>query len=309
MKLKQIIGGLPASDSLRARRARIHQGWWRAFVLNLAPGLNPITKLEPVCSRLPSDGDEKANFISTEIGSLALKVAQDHNDSPEKSGIIEIDRLKTNLLSSQPLCFNFFGLIALDKELGLKVIKTFYPEVEEFHGVLFEYAPSPKQKFTNDNSAFDVAIEVSIGGKKGLIGFECKYTESFSEKEYDQPRYREIFAASKVFVLGYEALKASRFNQLFRNQLIAESIIQDSKCKYKFVKTALFCAPDDEKAKATATEFAKGLTAEFKTIDFMEYITAIQRQDISSEQRHLSMILWARYLAYELSAAAETEIQ
>ena len=307
MKLKQIIGGLPASDSLRARRARIHQGWWRAFVLNLAPGLNPVTKLKSVCSRLPNDGDEKANFISTEIGSLALKVAQDHNDSPEKSGIVEIARLKTNLLSSQPLCFNFFGMIALDKELGLKVIKTFYPEVEEFHGVLFEYAPSPKQKFTNDNSAFDVALEVSIGGKKGLIGIECKYTESFSEKVYDKERYREIYAGSKVFQLEYDTLKASRFNQLFRNQLIAESICQAG--IYDFVKTALFCAPDDEKAKATATEFAKGLTAEFKTIDFMEYITAIQRQDISSEQRRLSMMLWARYLAYELSAAAESESQ
>lgn len=305
MKLSELIGGLPTSDSSRARRARIHQGWWRAFVLNLAPGFNPITKLEPVCSRLPSDADDKANFISAEIGSLALQAAQNHNDLSEKAGIIEIDRLKTNLLSSQPLCFNFFGMIALDKGLGLKVVRTFYPEVEEFHGVLFEYAPSPKQNFTNDNSAFDVALEISIGGVKGLIGIECKYTESFSETEYDKDRYREIYAGSKVFLLDYETLKSSRFNQLFRNQLIAESICQAG--VYGFVKTALFCAPDDEKAKAIASEFAKGLVAEFQIIDFMEYIAAIQKQDISSDQRRQSMMLWARYLAHELSAAAASE--
>lgn len=276
-------------------------------MLNMPPGLNPVTNAEPVCSRLPSDADEKANFISTEIGSLALKIAQEHNASAKRSGIVEIDRLKTNLLSSQPLCFNFFGMLALDNALGLKVVQAFYPEVDEFHGALFEYAPSPREKFTNDNSAFDVALEVSAGGVKGLIGIECKYTETFSETEYDKDRYREIYAASKAFKFEYEALKASRFNQLFRNQLIAESIVQAG--LYSFVKTALLCAPDDEKAKATASEFAAGLTTDFKTIDFLEYISAIQKQDISNEQRRLSMMLWARYLAHELSAAAASECE
>ena len=96
-------------------------------MLNMPSGLNPVTNAEPVCSRLPSDADEKANFSSTEIGSLALRIAQEHNASAKKSGIVEIDRLKTNLLSSQPLCFNFFGMLALDKALGLKVVQAFYP--------------------------------------------------------------------------------------------------------------------------------------------------------------------------------------
>jgi hypothetical protein len=86
-----------------------------------------------------------SNFISKEIGTLALKAAADHSALREKSGIIEIERLRTNLLSSQPLCFNFFGLISLDHELGLKVVQSFYPEISAFHGVFFEYAPIPKR--------------------------------------------------------------------------------------------------------------------------------------------------------------------
>jgi hypothetical protein len=307
MILKNIIGGFPVSDSPRARRARIHQGWWRAFVLDLEQGMNPVSASNPICSRLPSESNAIANFISSEIGSLALKTAHDHNSASDKSGMIEIERLRTNLLSSQPLCFNFFGLIALDHALGLQVVNTFYPDIDAFHGVKFEYAPSPKQKYTNDNSAFDVALDVSIKGDRGIIGIECKYTESFSEIAYDKERYREIYNASSHFIWGYEELTVSRYNQLFRNQLIAESLLQAG--DYKFVKTALFCAPDDENAKKTAEEFVKGIGSDFKTIDFMDYLSAIQRLNISIQQREESMMLWARYMAYDLSDAVALQCQ
>lgn len=39
----------------------------------------------------------------------------------------------------------------------------------------------------------------------------------------------------------------------------------------------------------------------------LEYLTAIQRQDIAVRQRQESMMLWARYIAYELSDAAASE--
>ena len=150
-----------------------------------------------------------------------------------------------------------------------------------------------------------MALSVSIGDKRGLIGLECKYTENFSATEYRRNRYEKIYAKSNNFNWSYESLTASRFNQLFRNQLIAESLLQAG--DYSFVKTGLFCAPNDAKAKNTAAEFATGIKTAFVTIDYMDYLSAIQRHDISSKQRTNTMLLWARYLGHELSDAAASQ--
>ena len=93
--------------------------------------------------------------------------------------------------------------------------------------VIFEYAPT--ERYTDDNSAFDIAFEVKIGNQHGLIGLECKYTDSFSTKEYDKPAYQDIYHKSSSFAANYDELKASKYNQLFRNQLIAEALIQKNK--------------------------------------------------------------------------------
>ncbi|MFZ6743675.1 PGN_0703 family putative restriction endonuclease [Undibacterium sp. JH2W] len=305
MHLKQLIGDMSTSDNHRLRRARIHQGWWRAFVLKLEQGEHPINPDKTICSSLPAAAADSSNFISAEIGALAMCVAQEHKASKERAGIIDIKRLTGNLLTSQAVCFNFFGMLALDHDLGLRVVQAFYPDVTAFTGVNFEYAPAPKADFTNDNSAFDVALEVMIGEEEGLIGFECKYTEDFSPTPYEQAQYRKIYSASANFNATYEELTASRFNQLFRNQLIAESLLQSG--RKKFVKTGLFCAPDDVAAKNTASAFSQFVKSDFKVIDFFDYIVAIQKLLITPRQREQTMLLWARYLAHELSAAAAAE--
>lgn len=305
MNLKQLIGDTSVSDNVRLRRARIHQGWWRAFVLKLEQGQHPIDQNKTICSSLPADAEGSGNFLSTEIAALAMRVAQAHKAAKERAGIIDIKRLTGNLLTSQALCFNFFGMLALDHDLGLRVVQTFYPEITAFTGVSFEYAPAPKVEFTNDNSAFDVVLEVQIGEEEGLIGFECKYTEDFSPTPYEQAQYRTIYEASGNFNASYEELTASRFNQLFRNQLIAESLLQSG--RKKFVKTGLFCAPDDIAAKNTASAFSQLIKGDFKVIDFFDYIVAIQKLQITQRQREQTMLLWARYLAHELSAEAAAE--
>ncbi|WP_157991414.1 PGN_0703 family putative restriction endonuclease [Caldimonas tepidiphila] len=305
MNLKEIIGAISTSDTARIKRARIHQGWWRAFVLKQDPGKHPRDKAATICSTLPDQTAGTCNFITEEIGRLAESTALEHNNFKNSAGIMEINRLKTNLLSSQPLCFNFFGLLALDHELGLRTAQHFFPEITGFSGVRFEYAPSPRQIYTNDNSAFDVALEVSIEDERGLIGIECKYTEPFSPEEYRSPRYEEIYNSSSNFIASYDVLTQSKFNQLFRNQLIAESLLQAG--DYQFTRTALFCSPEDVEAKNTGTAFGSMIKSGFKIIDFFEYITALQKMDLDPSQRKNTMMLWARYMAHELSQAASTE--
>ena len=304
--MKNIIGNIVENEDSRIKTARIHQGWWRAFVLGEMQGPKPNSKDEYICNTIECDNNYEGNFLSSEISEVVKTVLkQRQNDSP---GIIQENRLRGNLLSSQPLCFNFFGHFYNDKELALLVFKKFYPDISKVKGIMFEYAPTPKEMYTNDNSAFDVAIEVEVNGKTGLIGIECKYTETFSPKIYATEKYQSIFNSSNAFNTSFEQLTSSKFNQLFRNQLIAESLIQNK--IYSFVNTALFCAPEDETAQKVGKQFQSLLSANysnFQIITFFDLIESIQQNKLSRNQREYSMLLWARYLGFQLSAKARTE--
>ncbi|MBP8878326.1 MAG: hypothetical protein KBG86_09790, partial [Flavobacteriales bacterium] len=177
----------------------------------------------------------------------------------------------------------------------------------ELKRVIFEFAP--KERFTNDNSAFDIAFEVTIGDKSGLIGLECKYTDTFSSTEYDKPAYKEIFEKSRSFSANYESLKASRYNQLFRNQLIAEGLIQNN--KYDFVRTGLFCYEQDSSAIETGQELQQMLSKpdSFQIITYRNFIENVQQLSLDWQKREWTMLLWARYCGTVLSEPIYQELQ
>ena len=299
-QLTKLLGTIPKGQKM-VERIRSHQGWWRAFVLGLPEGEyfdGTNKEWKKVCNRVFDETTEDAiNFLTPNAKIAALKAIEGRDDS--NSGIIEESRLNYNLLSSQPLCFNFFGELMMDRELGLEILKSWWPELTELREVLFEFAP--RERYTQDNSAFDVAFEVAIGDKIGLIGLECKYTDSFSTKEYDKPIYKSFYNSSESFKATYDELVKSRFNQLFRNQLIAESLFQ--KGDYDFVKTGLFCFQEDEKALATASSFKSMLSIpnEFKVITYIDYIENVQMLNLNRDHREWTMLLWARYCATILS--------
>ena len=296
-KLKELIGSAPKSDKDFTKRMRIHQGWWRAFVLAEKEGKHPLKDNQTVCNTIIYGDKTDKNFLSDTIAKVVHHTVIERKESD--SGIIEEDRLFNNLLSSQPLCFNFFSELKEDTSLALKILNNLGFNITEVEDVVFEYAP--EENYTTDNSAFDVALVVKKSDKTGLIGLECKYTDSFSTKEYDKPAYRDIFNKSHVFIQDYEDYKASSYNQLFRNQLIAEALVQNK--NYDFVITGLFCHQDD-KAVETGKQFQKMLKGGeevFKIITYQDFIEAMQRLDIDWDKRELSMLLWARYCGTELS--------
>jgi len=282
---------------------RFHQSWWRAFVLVENEGNFPTKKGLLIGNTILDGRVNKKNFLSENIIEAVNQTI--HERQIAKSGIIEEDRLFNNLLSSQPLCFNFFGEMKIDTSLALIFLKQFWPELTAVKKVIFEY--SPQANYTNDNSAFDVAFEVMVNNSIGLIGLECKYTDSFSSTEYDKEAYRYIFnlCLGTAFLGSYEEFKSSRFNQLFRNQLIAEALRQNK--QYEFVYTGLFCHPDDESAQQTALDFQKMLVNGknvFKIITFKDYIEKMQILELCWKHRELSMMLWARYCGETLSENA-----
>lgn len=301
-ELRKLIGTLPSGSGFK-KRMRFHQGWWRAFVLAEKEGTHPSRKEEFVCNTILDGEVSQKNFLSAKIYEAISQTIQERKLA--SAGILEEHRLFNNLLSSQPLCFNFFGELKMDTGFALQVLQWFWPELTEVNRVLFEF--SPEEKYLNDNSAFDVAFEVMADNQSGLVGLECKYTDTFSQKEYDKTEYRHIFdqTRDRVFAAEYFDLKGARFNQLFRNQLIAAALVQNR--EYQFVHTGLFCHQADDSALLTGKEFHRMLKngeKNFQLITYKDLIEKIQQLDISWERRELSMLLWARYCGTSLSEHA-----
>ena len=152
-QLTRLLGTIPQSHSM-IKRIRSHQGWWRAFVLGLPEGEyfdNKNSKWKKVCNRTFEETTcNDINFLTPEANQAAKKTVTERDES--NPGMIEETRLNYNLLSSQPLCFNFFGELMADMDFGLRVLKTWWPDLTVLKKVIFEFAP--KERFTQDNSAF-----------------------------------------------------------------------------------------------------------------------------------------------------------
>lgn len=186
--LKCLVGDVPEGTA-RVKRMRQHQGWWRAFVLGVPPGDRQDGK-GTVCNILPVES-ENTGFLTQGIRDVVDEVVKARDR--HSAGAMEETRLRRNLLSSQPLCFNFFAPLYNDNVLALRILKSFFPKLSAVTAVHFEFG---EKEYTKDRSAFDVAIVGKEGKKSVLIGLECKYTESFSSTAYHKAVYEQIHNAS-----------------------------------------------------------------------------------------------------------------
>ena len=120
--LLQHIGTIPNETGLK-QRARFHQGWWRAFVLNEPEGSNPADSKRNVCNTIWGGETTSLNFLTPE----AIKaIDQTKIERKEyEAGLLNEDRLFNNLLSSQPLAFNFFGPLKQDLAFAKFVLEPF----------------------------------------------------------------------------------------------------------------------------------------------------------------------------------------
>lgn len=191
--------------------------------------------------------DPEANFMTEGIRSLV-----NYELDPENKGgrLIEETRLRTNLLSSQPLCFNLFGELKLSSHKALQFFNILYDNYfKSIDRIEFEYNPARRDpRLTGDRSAFDVFVEyTSIAGNKGFIGIEVKYSETLNEgadsvndilnKQFcDEPRtrrerYREL--SKGLFAeTSYGELEQLPAFQIWRDHLLAVAMCSAFSEKY-----------------------------------------------------------------------------
>lgn len=223
---------------------RYLQSKWRD-AKGIPPKMKEEQSKEDVYGNYTSDPE--ANFMTEGIRALV-----NNELLPENKGgrLIEESRLRHNLLSSQPLCFNLFGELKLHLEKALVFFNLLYGDYfKSIDDIKFEYNPARRDpRLTGDRSAFDVFVEyTSNSGKKGFIGIEVKYAEnlregadsvkSILEKQFcNEPRtlrdrYQEL--SQDVFNPDYysELEELPQF-QIWRDHLLAVAMCKSFPDKY-----------------------------------------------------------------------------
>jgi len=303
--IKNLIGNVPRDKRPFTQFMRLHQGWWRTFVLMEKPGQHPSKPSETVCNTITGGETTLKNFLTPNLYKAYAETIQNNLD---KSQMIEEKRAVNNLLSSQPLCFNAFGEMSCDLHLATEFIKLIFLDAKDVTKVVFEYRP---KEYEIDHSAFDVAFKFETNdGKRNLWGFEVKYTDGFSPVAKDRKEYAETFAKNKEHFLGeYDSYRTIEFNELFRNELIGRWCINNDLVDK--VYTGIFCHHNDTAILSAAKNFQKTIRNgydNFRIITYRDFLSSLQKMDLSWQQREWSMLFWARYCGTELSKGINASI-
>lgn len=249
---------VPADHRFKAA-ARFLQALWREdrdLPIGLHKNLRGKRRLGSRISN--TAGGDGANFLHPRI----IPVVAHALHYREPGAVYDVDRLKTNLLSSQPLTFNLFGLLARDLNLATHFIADLLPgTIAEVTGFAFEHSPGRGDpRFTADGTAFDVAIHGrSATGERVFIGVEVKYSESGYEPA---PRLNERYATraptTDLFIDAADpGLVSNPCQQLYRQHCLAASILDQGRADHAILA---FIAPShNHLAQTAATIYARHL--------------------------------------------------
>jgi hypothetical protein len=295
------VGPQSDGDPPAVRRHRFHQSWYRAFVLGLPAGTGPQQHAtSPYGNMLRAeDAATGSNFLTDEIHEIAeRRIAE--------GGTVEPFRCRHNMLSSQPMCFNLIGPLQSRPALAAALVTSVTGrdvEVED-GGVRLEDSPG----HLGDNTGLDGSIRYRTSdGRRGVLGIETKLTERFSSKVYgldSKPAYRRYSEADNAPFdrSQLDQLTDSRWNQLWRNQLLCEAIAEHEQ---RDLADQLVCFPDDASETAALAEQYAGL------LERPEAAVALSLTDIHASLQDAAdraEMPWlesfrVRYLSLELSDA------
>lgn len=213
------------------------QSWWRAEQIGVPPGPSSPSSTKPSGAWLPLDtltdpARRHLNFYDADL----LELIAQRRQRKAWGGIVSEDRLMRSLLSSQPVCFNLFGvlarypevLLAWVRSLGIDAVAIEPTEPDDPALVRIEYAP-PKDHHLGSGSAFDACITYrDSAGRRGVIAVETKYAENLAEqKATADPKYAEATAE-----LGHwkntavEVLNRPVPVQCWQNLLLVQKAVQ-----------------------------------------------------------------------------------
>jgi hypothetical protein len=243
------------SDSPRTARYRRLQSWYREVQLEALPGEAPgHPQLGSMLRKEDVAAQRDLNFIHPAAAEHAETRAK---QVQEEHGSLEVGRLRHNMLSSMPMCFNLFGTMRDEADFLAVFRELFDPETTRVSEIVCEWAgPGPDGPLIGDRTAFDAMVRYEREDGPAFCGIETKYTEPLSSTVYEPTeKYTAITADSGWFKTGAsEILKASESNQLWRNVMLAAAHEADGRGRGSVAVVAL----EDDTGAAKAMEAVSG---------------------------------------------------
>jgi len=142
-----------------------------------------------------------------------------------------------DMLRSEHIPFNLLAPLDMNREAAIKIIfDTWNIDCDEIQCIEIEYAPSPKEKYLNDGTAFDTYIKVLLkNGKTCGIGIEVKYTEqdypigkteSVNVKNHNSKYWKTARTSDCFKNPDDEIFGTDPFRQVWRNHLLGLKMIE-----------------------------------------------------------------------------------
>lgn len=254
---------VPADHRFKAA-ARFMQALWRED-RGLAIGTH-IDRREPhrprrLGSRISAAaGALGANFLHPDIVPVVTRALAYR----EPGAAYDVDRLKTNLLSSQPLVFNLFGPLARDLALATHFVAELFPgTLTSVTDILFEHSPGRGDlRYTGDRTAYDVVLRGrDATGARAIVCVEIKYSEAGHEPApLPHPRYTEIARTTPGLFVDPDdpRLTGPVCQQLYRQHCLASAMLTAGLADKA---TLAFIAPThNQLAHAAAAAYTRQLT-------------------------------------------------
>ena len=299
-------------DPAFTARMRFHQSYYRANVLRVACGTGPAPDSARRYGNMLTreDGAAGRNFLTPQIDEVVKRRIAESSDR------VEPFRLLHNLLSSQPMCFNLFGPLVVDRERAARLLGALFPgEVARVNEVKIEHAPAPAYEYLDDRTSFDAFIDYERpNGERAFIAVETKLTDSFSPKRCDKPAYRRwMSGARKIWRDSVdERVTDPSHNQVWRNHLLAIALRDHRGSLYVAGRSIVIRHPLDQDG-ARAVAGYRALLREgdgepsFGELELDVVADEFEKVATREEERAWLAALRARYVSMESSEAAWLE--
>jgi len=197
--------------------------------------------------------------------------------------------LYCDVLRSEHIPFNLFSPLENHKQVLAAVLNKFMQQtIQTVDRIVIEFAPQPKANYLNDATSFDAYIEYThTSGALGIIGIEVKYTEgdykignneALAVQNPDSPYWRVTRQSNIHKPDCYSQLITDRFRQVWRNQLLGESIKLRHPDKWKHFTLAMIYPSGNTHIEEVTQEYRQLLVAPTNTsfipISYQSYLQA-----------------------------------
>jgi hypothetical protein len=265
------------SDNKWQAQLRRQQAWWRENRLGLPAGPR-VGHARLVSSMLPDHVDLSTNLMWPEAVAAAENALLALT-TEGRPGLIQEERLRRNLLSSQPLCFNLFGYLGAHGQSLLPWVRTIQPEAASNDDVRLEWAPATG---TLGGSAFDAFVSYQTGaGNSGFVGVEVKYAEDLAaaQRKPANDKYKAPTLTGSWKTGAVERLDKPKLRQFWYNQLLTQVVLASGEYDEGF-GAVVACAADHSAREVTATvaaELTDPAALRFSSIE--DVVASVQGHD------------------------------